>query len=348
MEIAYRRGIGHRALCRVLDLPDPLIQRFAGDPIEVDGRVLNRNVQLMLSATARADRPGLSQGTVDQRRTELRRMSPFTMPVATEVFVTERLIPGPGGQLRLRVYRPFDTEPRPPAIVFFHGGGWVVGDLDTHDGSARVLAVASGCVVVSVDYRLAPEHPFPAAPADCLAAYAWVVANAADLGIDPDAVAVAGDSAGGNLAAVVAQQAGHTDLTPPVAQGLLYPAVDFRMQTESLDLFSDGFFLTRESMDWFRDHYLPEGSDPLDPLASPLLADDLSGLPPAWVWTAGFDPLRDEGGAYAEALRKAGVEVHHRCVDDMVHGFFNFGMVPGGMPMIESMGREFGELIRTP
>jgi acetyl esterase len=231
--------------------------------------------------------------------------------------------------------------------VYYHGGGWAVGDLDTHDGSCRTLAVSSGCVVISVDYRLAPEHRFPAAPQDCLAAYAWVVANAADLSIDPRAVAVAGDSAGGNLAAVVAQQARGTEVPPPVAQGLIYPGTDFRMQTRSIDLFADGFFLTEESMHWFRDTYLPEGASVEDPDVSPLLAEDVSGVAPAWIWTAGFDPLRDEGRAYAERLDTAGVVTHYRCYDDQVHGFFGMGVLPGGLDIITEMSRDMGELVRA-
>ena len=347
MDITYRRGLGHRLLCRAFDLPDRVVQKVAGDPVELDGRVLNRSVQFMLALTQRADPTGLNNGSVQERRSEMRRATPLAMPVATDLHVTERIIPGPEADLRLRIYRPFGAGARPPAIVFFHGGGWVVGDLDTHDASCRVLSVASGCVVISVDYRLAPEHPFPAAPEDCLAAYTWVVSNADDLSVDPSAVAVAGDSAGGNLAAVVCQQARSTDVIPPVAQGLIYPAVDFRLQTRSVELFSDGFFLTRESMNWFRNHYVPEDRDPLDPAASPLLSDDVSGVAPAWIWTAGFDPLRDEGRAYGDMLEKGGVLVHQRCHDDMIHGFFNLGMIPGAVAIIEEMGREFGELVRS-
>lgn len=346
MEIDYRRGLAHRMLCAAFKVPDPLVQRMAGDPIEVDGRVLNRSVQLMLAGAAKADPSGLNKGTPEQRRTEMARTAPIAMPVATRMHVTERLVPGPAGRLRLRIYRPHGLGPRPPAIVFFHGGGWVVGNLDTHDGSCRILAAASRCVVVSVEYRLAPEHPFPAAPEDCLAAYSWVVGNPEELDVDPLAVAVSGDSAGGNLAAVVCRQALTVDVVPPVAQGLIYPAVDFRLQTRSVELFSEGFFLTRESMDWFRNHYIPDGVDPLQPDASPALADDVSGVAPAIVWTAGFDPLRDEGRAYADLLAKSGVEVRHVCVDDMVHGFFNLGIIPGVVPLIEDMARDFGALVR--
>ncbi|MEZ5238787.1 MAG: alpha/beta hydrolase [Microthrixaceae bacterium] len=347
MEIEYHRGIPQRVASALLALPDPIVQRIAGDPITVDGRTLNRSVQLLLAVAERAGRNALTLGSVEQRRAELRRTAALGMPRARHLHVVDRVIPGPEAELPVRIYRPFGLGATPPAIVFFHGGGWVVGDLDTHDGSCRALAVSSGCVVVSVDYRLAPEHRFPAAPHDCLAAYRWVVANAAEISVDPAAVAVAGDSAGGNLAAVVARLARDIDVPAPVAQGLIYPGTDFRMQSRSVELFAEGFFLTEESMHWFRDQYLPEDVSVEDPLVSPLLAEDLAGVAPAWVWTAGFDPLRDEGRAYAEKLEKAGVTTHYRCYDDQVHGFFGMGVLPGGLEVIEEMGANLGGLIRV-
>ena len=347
MGITYHRPIPFRLASALLSMPDPLIQRFAGDPISVDGRTLNRSVQLLLKASESLDQDVLSTGDVTQRRTEMARAAGLGMPRAKGLHVVDRTIPGPESDLPLRVYRPFGLGAEPPAIVYFHGGGWVVGDIATHDGSCRALAVSSGCVVISVDYRLAPEHRFPAAPDDCLAAFRWVVDNAAELSIDPTAVAVAGDSAGGNLAAVVAQLCAGMDGPSPVAQGLIYPSTDFRMQTRSIDVFADGFFLTRESMHWFRDQYIDDDTPREDPMLSPLLADDVSGVAPAWVWTAGFDPLRDEGRAYAERLDKAGVTTHYRCYDDRVHGFFGMGVLPGGLEIIEEMGTQLGELIRS-
>lgn len=347
MEIEYDRPIQFRVASRLLAMPDPLIGCLAGAPIEVDGRTLNRSVQILLRISELLDRNGLAQGSVQQRRDELSRAASMGMPRARRMHVVDRTIPGPECDLGIRVYRPFKLGDTPPAIVYYHGGGWVVGDLDTHDGSCRALAASSGCVVVSVDYRLAPENPYPAAPDDCMAAFCWVLDNAADLAIDPRAVAVAGDSAGGNLAAVVARRARDSGGIPPAAQGLIYPGTDFRMQTRSIELFAEGFFLTRESMLWFRDHYLPAGTPLEDPDASPLLAEDLSGVAPAWVWTAGFDPLRDEGQAYAQRLDEAGVVAHHRCYDDQVHGFFGMGALPGGLDIIEEMGTHLGALIRA-
>lgn len=347
MELTYRRTVPFAVARRLLAVPDRVVQRVAGDPIEVDGRFLNRSVQLLLAASERSGRNALEGQSVQERRAEMRKLIPLAMPAITGAHVVDRLIPGPQSRLRIRVYRPFGAETTPPAIVFFHGGGWVVGDLDTHDAPCRALAVASGCAVVSVAYRLAPEHPFPAPVDDCLAAFRWVCANADDLAVDAGAVAVMGDSAGGNLSAVVSRLARDTDGPAPVAQGLIYPATDFRMNTRSHELFADGFFLTKENMDWYRDQYLPSDVPLEDPMASPLLADELSGLAPAWVWTAGFDPLRDEGRAYADALEKAGVEAHQRCYDDTIHGFFNMGVLPGGLDIIAEMSRQMGDLVRS-
>jgi len=331
----------------MLTLPDSAIQRIAGPPVEIDGRVLNRSVQLLLNVGERIGRDSIGGGDVHRKRAETAQMARLGMPLAKGVHVADRRIPGAESTIAARVYRPFGIGAVPPAIVYYHGGGFVIGDLDSHDGSCRMLAIESGCVVIAVDYRLAPEHPFPAAPDDCIAAYQWVVGNAAELSIDPMAVAVMGDSAGGNLAAVVAQATRDADVPPPVAQGLVYPTVDARMATRSIELFAEGFGLTRESMDWFLDHYLPRPEMVEDPRASPMLADDLTGVAPAWVWTAGFDPLRDEGRAYAERLRKAEVTTFERCYDDQVHAFFSMGVVPGGLDIIAEVSRNMGELVRT-
>jgi acetyl esterase len=264
-------------------------------------------------------------------------MASVGMPSRTDVRVTDR-IADLGDHLRpVRIYRPFGIVEPLPGIAYFHGGGWVTGDLDTHDGTCRLLAATARAVVVAVDYRLAPEAPFPAAVDDAVAGYTWVVEHAAEIGIRADRVGVMGDSAGGTLAAVAAQQLGGPDrsdeatVPPPAAQCLVYPATDARLGTRSHDLFAEGFFLSRVDIEWFRAQYLPDPSDYDDVRASPLLAEDLSGLAPAVVVTAGFDPLRDEGMAYADALASAGVPVTARCYDDMVHGFFGMGVLPGGL-----------------
>jgi acetyl esterase len=209
-----------------------------------------------------------------------------------------------------------------PGLVFFHGGGFVVGSLDSHDRTCRALARKAGVVVVSVDYRLAPEHKFPAAVEDAVAATRWVLANASSLGIDSAAVAVGGDSAGGTLAAVVAQ-ALRGEERQPTFQLLLYPLTDVRGGTPSRDWFREGYFLTARSIDWYIQNYIPDVAQHTDPRASPILAGDLSRLPPALVVTAGFDPLRDEGRNYADQMRAAGVAVEYLCSDGSMHGFFS-------------------------
>jgi acetyl esterase len=239
--------------------------------------------------------------------------------------------------------------------VYFHGGGWVTGGLDSHDASCRLLAAVSGCLVVAVDYRLAPEHPFPAAVDDALAAYAWVQRHADELGVDRHRVGVMGDSAGGNLAAVVALEmrtgrrvAAEDAVVPPVAQGLIYPALDARLETDSFHDLGDGYFLSHESMELFRRLYLPDPSDWTDWRASPLLAGDHRGVAPALLITAGFDPLRDDGINYAAVLRAAGVEVDYRCYDDQVHGFMGMGILRDSLALAVAVCDAMGQLVRRP
>jgi acetyl esterase len=223
--------------------------------------------------------------------------------------------------IAVRAYRPLRDEML-PALVFFHGGGWTIGDLDTHDVLCRQLALGARCAVFSVDYRLAPEHPFPAAVKDCVAATQYVLENADALGVDARRIAVGGDSAGGNLAAVVA-----LSLKRVAFQLLIYPATDQRCEFPSHERNGQGYLLTREGIDFFRRGYLPDAKDRTDWRASPLLAQSHAGLPPAFILTAGYDPLVDEGRAYAERLTAAGVEVTYREYGDMVHGFVLFGGV---------------------
>ena len=250
--------------------------------------------------------------------------------------VADRSCPGPACDVPVRVYVPVD-EPGPrPVLVYFHGGGWVIGDLETHDSTVRKLAAASGVTVVSVDYRLAPEDPFPAAVDDCLAAVRWVVDNAGDLGVDPSRLAVGGDSAGGNLAAVAAGRL-RDDGVPVAFQLLVYPVTDGTMGLPSYDENAEGYFLTRDTMAWFWDHYVG-GEHRTNPLASPLHAPDeaLAGLPPALVITAEFDPLRDEGEAYGARLAGAGVATTTTRYDGVIHGFFQMSdMIPEGAAAID-------------
>ena len=237
--------------------------------------------------------------------------------------VEDRAIPGPAGNLPVRIYRPDARAGALPALVYYHGGGHVIGNLDTHDAVARNLCNGAGCVVVSVDYRLAPEHKFPAAAEDAYAAVRWCAAQGAEIGIDPGRIAVGGDSAGGNLAAVAALMARDAGGPAIRLQVLVYPVTDYACDTESYRTYAQGYgMLEAQSMGWFRDHYLRGEADRLDWRAAPLRAGDLSGLPPALVLTAQCDVLHDEGEAYAHRLQAAGVDVEHRDCEGMIHGFF--------------------------
>ena len=235
--------------------------------------------------------------------------------------VEDHVLAGPESPLRVRLTAPAGEGPF-PAVVYFHGGGWVVGSLFSHDHLCRALTRASGMAFVSVDYRLAPEHPFPAAVDDAEAAAAWVVANAETLGLDPARIAVGGDSAGGNLAAVVARRARDRGDSPFAGQLLLYPVTDADLDTPSYLANAEGYFLTRSAMAWYWNQYAPDLAARLHPDVSPLRTPDLRGLPPALVVTAGFDTLSDDGVAYARRLAEAGVAVEHFHYEGMIHGFF--------------------------
>jgi acetyl esterase len=240
--------------------------------------------------------------------------------------VENRTIPGPAGEIPVRIYTPEGQAPF-SVLVFFHGGGWVVCNLDTHDAQCRSLAKRSGCVVVSVDYRLAPEHKFPAAPEDCYAATQWVAEHADEVNGDPARLAIGGDSAGGNLTAVVAQMARDRGYPHLVFQLLIYPLTDFQNETASYRENGTGYGLTRDDILWFKNHYLNSRNDEANPLASPVLAEDLSGLPPALILTAEYDPLRDDGEAYGHRLQAAGVPVIIRRYAGQIHGFFGMGSI---------------------
>jgi len=254
---------------------------------------------------------------------------PEPPPVAA---VGEAVADGPGGPIRLRVYRPTGSgaAERLPALVYLHGGGWTIGDLDTHDVVCRELANRSRCAVVSVDYRLAPEHKFPAAVDDTLAATRWIAQHAAQLGIDESRLAIGGDSAGGNLAAVAAlhfRDAGGPKLA---LQLLIYPATDMRCTAPSHAENGAGYLLTRESIEYFSNCYLSGAHELTDWRASPALAASFAGLPPAFVLTAGYDPLRDEGAEYARLLERAGVPVEYVCFESQIHGFITMSKVIDG------------------
>jgi acetyl esterase len=318
----------HRIVRAACGLPAGAQRLIFGKPPVLDGQELAGDIQVLLRlAELTGSRSLTDNGDPERVRAERRVEAAVTAGPPTPMARTEELeIPGPAGTMRARLYAPAGGGPAAPLLVYYHGGGWVIGDLDTHDGVCRFLAANSGALVLSVDYRLAPEHPFPAAVEDAHAAFVWAAQQAAELGADPARVAVGGDSAGGNLATVVCHLA--RDGGPaPAMQLLIYPATDALGGQRSRQLFADGFLLTAADMAWFEGHYLPDRAAAVDPRASVLRAEDLSGLPPAYVVTAGFDPLRDEGEAYAERMREAGVPVALRRHPGLVHSFANLTAV---------------------
>jgi len=313
-------------------VPTPVVRLLAGGrSVTIDGNTLDPTLQLMLSGQRTMGIQGLmlDYDVAASRRLMRETCLGFAGP-QIHVGVSDVSIPGPAGPIPARHYHPPTADPA-PLLVFFHGGGWTIGDLDSYDALCRLTCRDAGVHVLSVDYRLAPEHPAPAAVDDAYAAFRWAHEHAGDLGAIPGKVAVGGDSAGGNLSAVVSQLARDDGGPLPVLQWLIYPRTDFTARTRSLSLFAEGFLLTKLDMDWFEEKYLGgSGIEPTDPRMSPLLADSLSGLPPALVVTAGFDPLRDEGNQYAAALRDAGAPVDLRTAGSLTHGFANLFPLGGG------------------
>jgi acetyl esterase len=305
-----------------------------GAPVMVDGQTLDTRAQWLLKVFEQSGHPPFHAMPIADGRALFTEtmlslsvpMTPFKTPEIGEM--VDRAMDGPGGKLPLRIYRPYGLgAQRVPAILWLHGGGWSLGNLDAYDPPCRFLAARGGCVVVAVDYRQAPENRFPAGLDDCLAAWRWLTTSTDQLGVDATRLVVAGDSTGGNLAAVLANEVRH-DPIKPALQVLIYPATDMRMDTRSYELFGEGFFLTRAGMEWARGNYIGDDQALIDdPRVSPLRAPDLSGVAPALVYTAGFDPLRDEGIAYANKLRAAGVKAIHRNFDSLIHGFVGMSAV---------------------
>jgi acetyl esterase len=304
---------------------------------------LTLETQAVLKAREAAGWPEYHKLTPPEARETMARMRALMPQVEPEAVasVEDRTIPGPAGAIPVRIYRPAGAGPF-PAVVFFHGGGWVLGDLESHDATCRSLTNVAGCVVVAVDYRLAPEHRFPAAADDSYAAACWVAEHAAELSVDASRLAVLGDSAGGNLAAVVPLMARDRGGPAIRAQVLVYPVTDYDFGTSSYRNNGDGAFgLTEVGMRWYWGCYLSDPEDGKHPYASPLRAESLSGLPPALVITAEFDPLRDEGEAYARRLEGAGVATTLTRYDGVIHGFLGqAAVVPEGRRALEQIGRE--------
>lgn len=310
---------------------------------------LDPQIAGILALLEQVGSPTLAAGSPEQARAMFRVSTidlrdPATLAAVRAV--EDSTIPGPAGDIPIRIYRP-DVDGPVPTMAFFHGGGFVIGDIETHDDQARLICRDVGIVVVSVDYRLAPEHQFPAGYEDCLAATRWVADNIDSLGGDPAKIVVGGDSAGGNFAAAVALA---TRESGPklAAQFLIYPGVDF---VEEADYPSrvdnaEGYYLTAEEMEWFSGHYLAPEADLKDPRASPIHAPDLAGAPPAVISTAEFDPLRDEGEAYAKALADAGVEVRLARYDGMIHGFYGLGVhSAAAASAVHDMNRSLRDLL---
>lgn len=300
------------------------------------------HVRRFLDRLAALNPPSALTLSVSERRSALHDLLGFAARSEPVVDVVERTVPGADGILRVRIYTPIEVaSPVLPGLIYFHGGGFVAGSLDSHDAIARAMTNASGCRVVAVDYRLAPEHPFPAALADGMAVTRWVADHAVQFGIDPQRLGICGDSAGATLAAVVCQQATATGQARLACQVLLCPIMDFCADTASRREYAHGFFIDQATLDHDLKHYLGPGSDAADPRISPLRATQLAGLPPTCVYTAEFDPLRDEGAAYADRLRLAGVHTTYRCHLGMIHLFYGMGaLIPYAATAYRVMGTD--------
>jgi acetyl esterase len=322
-ETPSRRVRVVRALARgLLALPPAALVRLSGRPaVRIDGLTLDPSIQFALTLMGRREEQPLETLGVEGARRRRRSAAGAFGPFGARIGAVRDLVIDTPVPLRARSYEPAGGGDG-GLIVFLHGGGFVFGDLETHDGLCRLFCERTAAAVLAIDYRLAPEHPFPAAVEDAHAALRWARSEAGALGADERRIAIMGDSAGGNLAAVACQLARDAGEPQPAAQVLIYPVTDFSLHRRSRELFGEGFFLTASSMDWFDELYLGGAQErKSDPRASPLLADSLAGLAPAIVTTAGFDPLRDEGELYAQALREAGVRVLQRRCEGMIHGF---------------------------
>ena len=343
-----RRFLVTRLGSLLLNAPMPVVRTLAGrEPTVIDGRTLNVRLQALLAIGAKLDRPDRGHDLAKVRGA-MDKMARWGMPRRTGVSVSGIRLGGPGGDLPVRVYRSDRAVAVPPVIVYFHGGGWATCGLDTHDGSCRLLADESKCTVVSVDYRLAPEHSFPAAVDDAFFAYRWVRDNAEALSVSRGRVGVMGDSAGGTLAAAVSVAARDVGAQPPFAQCLVYPSLDATISTASCTSMGDGPWLSYDDIVWYRSMYLPDPATWTSPLASPARVADLSIFPPTLLYAAGFDPLRDDAELFADGLDATGVPVRYRCFDDQIHGFFGMGILHESMAIAVEICTAMGEEMHRP
>jgi acetyl esterase/lipase len=311
---------------------------------------LDARAKRFLDTLAALNPPSALSLTAAERRAALKHLLSFSGQSETVAAVEDRTLPGPGGVLAVRLYAPAGAPSgqRLPGLIYFHGGGLVAGTLDTHDPICRSLANASGCRVVSVDYRLGPESRFPAALEDGYASAAWVAQNAATFGIDAQRLGICGDSAGATLAAVVCQRAARSQEVPLAFQFLLCPIMDFAAESDSRRSFAQGYLVDRETLEHDLKHYLAPDTDAADPRVSPLRAPDLTHLPPTIIHTAEYDPLRDEGRAYAERLEALGIRTLYRCHPGMIHLFYGMrGLIPYAGTAFAQMGADIRSLLEA-
>lgn len=305
----------------ILRLPQPIIKILIGKPIHVDGQTMDPVVQFMVKYFVEHE-PGYIPSVEEERREFDIQGSWFAHDPEPSVSITTWTVSGPNGEIPCEIHRPAALPAKlAPALLYFHGGGYVSGSLDSHRNLCRQLSHDLNCAVVAVDYRLAPEHKFPVGINDCLASYDAVVMQAPELGFDPKRISVGGDSAGGNAAAVIAQQR-KSSPHPPKFQALWVPWLDMSRQTPSYESMGEGFFLEKKKMEWYTQKYLGSEEDSLNPLASPILGN-VEGICPAAIFSAGFDPLRDEGRNYFEKLKAAGVPCDYKLYESVIHPFIN-------------------------
>ena len=331
------------AVKALMSLPAPILRLMSGGGVVYQGgRTLDPHFQFLTAGARRL--PSIT--TLDPERARQASASGLASVAGKReagVKVENLTIDGPGGPLPLRAYRPQSQDAAAPLMVFAHFGGGVIGDLETCDAFCSIIAKVARCPVLSVDYRLAPEHRYPAGLDDTLAAYRWGRDNAARFGAPAGVAAIGGDSMGGNFSSVLAQEMKRTGEPQPAVQLLIYPAVDVSSETQSMATYADAYPLSRSIMDWFMGHYMGPEVDPADVHLSPIKSEDLSGLAPAIVITAGFDPLVDQGECYAKLLKDAGVPVIYRCYDSLAHGFTAF---TGAVPAADVACREIAGFVR--
>ncbi len=311
---------------------------------------LDARAKRFLDTLAALNPPSALSLSAAERRDALKHLLSFSGQPEAVASVEDDALPGPGGPIAFRGYAPIGSRAGEalPGLIYFHGGGLVAGSLDTHDAIGRALTNASGCRVFSIDYRLGPEHRFPAAVEDGYAAVAWIAANCPRLGIEPQRLGICGDSAGATLAAVVCQMAAHARSPNLAFQFLLCPIMDFSRESDSRRELAQGYLVDRDTLEHDLRHYLAPGDDPADPRISPLRAEGLQGLPPTAVHTAEFDPLRDEGRAYAEQLQAAGVRTLYRCHPGMIHLFYGMrGLIPYAGVAFAQMGEDIRSLLKA-